>query len=164
MYGLQQYFISLGGLVTNSTGMQYYISYTHTPFKKTTDPEYSIKDGISVIELGGEVRRYTPVQYAFFGHYFFGGAGAAVASWKFNSASASHPVLNTSVSTVWGIDMHLGTGFFFGGNMPLIANLDIIPGITFWFMNTYQGNLDTRMPTLYYLKVRVSLGTTIASW
>jgi hypothetical protein len=164
MYGLQQYFLTVGGHVTSSTWMQYYFSYTHTPLKKTNDPEYLIKDGVSVIELGGEVRRYTPVRYSFFGHYFFGGASAVVAYWKFSSSSVANAMLGNPSSTVWGIDIHFGTGFFLGEAVPLIANLDIIPGITFWFMNTYQGNYDTRMPTWYYLKLRISLGTAIATW
>ena len=164
MYGLQQYLLTLGGHATSSTWMQYFVSYTHTPLKKTTDPEYFIKDGVSVIELGGEVRRYTPVRYSFFGHYFFGGASAAIAYWKYNGGSVANAMLNNTSSTVWGIDIHFGTGFFLGEAIPFIANLDIIPGITFWFMNTYQGNFDTHMPTWYYLKLRVSLGTVIGTW
>lgn len=164
MYGLQQYSIIFGGHRTPSSSMQYYLSYCHTPLKETVDPVFPIRDGVSVIELRGEVRRYTPVRYSFFGHYFFGGASAVMAYWKMNSTSPLNAQTANSTSSIWGIDIHLGTGFFLGESLPVTSNLDIIPGCVLWFRNTFQSNFDTCMPTWYYIKIRFSVSTIIGSW
>jgi hypothetical protein len=157
VYGLHQYFLTLGEFVTPDTWVQLNASYLHTPIHQTINPEYNIKDGVSILELGAEVRTYSPSFYSFFGHYFFAGAGLAHAYWDYGGNNSEFDLPAASGASVWGIDVHLGTGFFLGQTIPITTNLDIIPGVTFWFMGTYQGHYYTVMPALYYLKIRLSL-------
>jgi len=163
VYGLQQYYLTLGEDVGPDTWVQLNASYLHTPIHQTINPEYNIKNGVSVIEIGAEVRRYSPSYYSFFGHYFFVGAGLAYAYWDYGGNNLQFDSQATSGASVLGIDFHLGTGFFLGQTIPITTNLDIIPGVTFWFMSTYQGHYNTEMPVLYYFKIRLSLGYAVST-
>jgi hypothetical protein len=163
VYGLHQYSLSLGEFVSPDIWIQINASYLHTPIHQTINPDYFVKDGVSVIEFGAEVRTYSPTFYSFFGHYFFAGAGIAHAFWDYGGNGLMFDSPTTSSASVWGIDFHLGTGFFLGQSIPITANLDMIPGAIFWFMGTYQGHYDTQMPVLYYFKVRLSLGYAVST-
>jgi hypothetical protein len=163
VYGLHQYLLTVGEFVTPSTWVQLNASYMHTPIQQTTNPTYLIKDGISIIEVGAEIRFYSPSQYSFFGHYFFAGAGLAHAYWDYGGNGLMYDSPVTSGASVWGVEVHFGTGFFLGQSIPITTNLDITPGAVIWFMGTYQGHYDTQLPIMYYLKVRFSLGYAITT-
>jgi len=161
--GIQEYMLSFGGYTGKARWLQFNGSYLHSPILKTSDPAISIEDGISMMILGMELKSYTPSTYSFLGHYFSEGAGVVFAYWNYTLENIEFD-LPDSFDSIWGCDLHLGTGFILGRLLPLSINLDVTPGVILWLSDSHQDFTNSILPVYYYLKVRVTLNCSIASW
>lgn len=161
--GIQQYMLTVGGFARRSRWLQFHGSYVHTPLLTTSDPEYSIEHGLSMVELGMDLKFYTPSAYSFLGHYFSGGIGAVFAYWHYSS-NIPDDELAQAFDAVWGVDLHVGTGFNLGKLWPLNVNLDFTPGIILWVSDSDKGFSNTILPVYYYCKVGITLNYSIAKW
>jgi hypothetical protein len=161
--GIQQYTISIGGYSEKTKWVQFNSSYLHTPIQKTSNPVYLIDNGVSMLEFGVEGKLYSQSPYSFLGHYFSFGIDAAYAFWNYSN-NINAVDISGAFDQVWGVDLHLGTGFIIGRLLPLSANLDITPGVVLWLSDSHQGLSNFVLPVYYYLKVRISLSYSITSW
>ncbi len=155
LLGLQEISASLGGFIDGSHALQFNASYLHTPLSSTSDPEYPIAHGLSLLELQADLRVYTPARYAFLNHYFSLGAGITVAMWSYDARASFTGPGEHADDYLLGYDIHLGMGFVLGEFWPLGLNLEMTPGILLWSSGKDEEYARASLPVLPYFKVRL---------
>jgi hypothetical protein len=164
LYGLDEVMIGCGAPLGESSWLQFNASYSHFPLERTSDPEYTIRSGVSLAEIEAQVRYYTPPAFPFLGQYFSLGVGLVGGFWDYNEPGAFAGAARNSFDYLTGYDIHVGTGFTFGFSLPLSLNLDVTPGIILWSSGTEQGYSRAILPTVLYVKARVSLNYAVPIW
>ncbi len=155
LLGLQEISASLGGFINDSHALQFNASYLHTPLSSTSDPEYPIAHGLSLLELQADLRMYTPARYSFLHHYFSFGAGIAAAIWSYDARTSFIGSGEHADDYLLGYDIHLGMGFVLGEFWPLSLNLEMTPGILLWSSGKDEEYARASLPVLPYFKMRL---------
>ena len=163
VYGAQEFVVTYGGFTEKSYWMQYFGSYTHMPIQRTSKPSFPIKNGLSILLGGVELRSYAPEEYSLISDYYSIGAGLGYAYWDYSAPLGLALPSNSYEFTFCG-DIHLGLGFILGRSEAINSDIYFVPGVVLFLLKTVHDYPNTILPPMAYLKVRVSLNVAISRW
>jgi hypothetical protein len=163
VYGVQELLVTCGGFTEKSYWMQYFGSYMHMPIQRTTKPSFPIKDGLSLVLAGVELRSYAPEDYLAISNYYSIGAGLGYAYWNYSAPMGLAVPANSYEFTFCG-DFHFGLGFILGRSEVINSDIYFTPGVVLFLLNTVHDYPNTIFAPIVYLKARVSFSVAISRW
>ena len=171
-FGLNHLSISTGGYCARQSLLQISAGIGWSPLQKTSKLNQSIKNGITLLNIGLEYKKFTTPHYTFLGQYFLFGMNYNVMYWRYKNPIKADVydywgnVLYTEyIRSDWlsGIELFTGIGFNIVQTHNTHLGFEITPGIILWGFHTYEGfDNDVFDPFLYVkFKLLCSFGLNI---
>lgn len=158
-FGLFQFGLNYDYYFDNQNAMSIGMEFSHSNIQNTSKLNYSIRDGILLIDFLGEYKHFTTPKYTFIGHYFIMGAGISILSWDYKHTiqvpeedEYTGKITYKSVTSdnIAGFDLHIGMGLNIIQFDHLRLGSELIAGTKGWFGKTTEGfNNDTFDPITY---------------
>ncbi len=163
-YGLNHFNLSIGGYHSEHNRIDFSAGFGWAPVQKTSSLKKSLKGGVTLLNLGLDIKLFTTPTYTFLGQYFNFGIKYNYMFWSYkNSIIADTYDENGNVSGTEKIsrDGLSGIEFFAGLGIHLIQTsafqigAEVSPGVIFWLGETTKGFENDVFSTFWYTKFKV---------
>lgn len=141
-----------------------YLSGSYSPIQETSKLSRSLDEGVSLLEIGVQVRFPTTPEFTFIGHYFFFGFGGSMMLWSYKNPFLA-PTYDangnrTGDETIFsdglnGINLFVGTGIDLTQTLPFHFIAEITPGIILWNNSTHEGFDNNIFSPFVYFQFRL---------
>ncbi|MBN2103412.1 hypothetical protein JW835_05150 [bacterium] len=155
-YGYNHFNIAYGEKISRRSRIQGYAGYMWAPLQTTGHLHHSLKNGVLLLQLGGEYRYYTTPHYTFMGQYFIGGLSFQYMFWSYKNPILfdGETIRSDSMS---GLEIYAGAGINLMQTRYFQLGGEILPGVILWDEETREGFENDIFGAFWHVKFRLSL-------
>jgi hypothetical protein len=159
LYGHMHFNIGFGSVYSANREVVFTGQFSHSNVQQTSQLSHSLSGGLDFFGFDFTLRNYTTKEYTFIGHYLMYGGGVSWIHWNYKNPIYATNGLTTEKITsdyLGGINAFVGTGFQLFQTAPVRCNLEVVPGIYFWGLQTAEDFDNDIFDPMPYLNLRLS--------
>lgn len=148
--------ISAGKYFGEKDQVDIYAGFGWAPVNETDELKKSIKDGVSIFNIGLRYKHFFTPQHTFLGAYLTLGAAYTRMYWQYKNTITIdyHEVGSDSLD---GYDLFAGVGCKLAQLKPFQIGMEILPGVTLWNSTTSEGFSNDVFDPFFMLKLKFTL-------
>ncbi|MBN1782918.1 hypothetical protein JW948_17425 [bacterium] len=155
-YGYNHGLIGFGENLSLKHRALVYVEYMWAPVQQTSRLDRSLKNGVLLLAIGGEVRALMTPEYGFVGQTLIGGLAIHHMFWTYrNTIYSDGDVINSDHMS--GFELYAGAGLNLIQTRNFQLGGEILPGVILWSGNTYQGFDNDIFGPFWHLKFRINM-------